>query len=445
MKTTILIGPNASKKSSELSKISQGKDNELHYIPSDRHTNSTTYGYLKQFFNYPNLSSSVSSVLLSPLIMGGYPLSAALDLVKEYLTMFNFQYLFNRKLESLSGGENKIVQIISNILIGRNGIILDNPFDMLDKFRSKEVLELIKKYLNLSEKKVNISNNLIIGITDSDSEAFLSNIEYSYPHNDILKIVIKKSLKRSYILESLLNELANKKSCTKASMNISIQNLSLSIPNEKNRTLFRRYYQKFYGGKVYLILGPNGIGKSLLLSAINGVLPKRIKITDGNICFDDKRLPEPYLKRRIMYRKSNFFNLFASTIYIPQNSIGLLATTNPFEVFNNFSNSYPLLSNYMKGLLEAEIIWNRPTLEASAGQIRFATHLLALIYAYLNPEVKWVFLDEPDSCLDILSQKTISDFVRMISDSGKGVIIVSHKEQNYNFAEIISLKENQND
>jgi len=340
----LLIGPNASGKSQELNLLVEKSIDKLSFLPKHLFTKSSTFGFLRQSTQNPQMSQRVFSNLAIPLLLSGQDEKKVKQEIINLLTYFNFDYLLNQNVKNLSGGELKIVSLLSELLLDRRFFIMDDPFGSLDSIRKNIVTEIIQKVLSDSFNNVTNLRNLIISLTDAGKTEFNLLTDTTTNHTEI-------NLLENKFQENTYTEFYERHLICRSRPNIgnlSITNLTLKI-KDQNRVLFDCANFLFQSGKINLFSCPNGSGKTLLLNIIMGYCPKEITIQSGNIYVEalDKSfdIPSRWIVQGLSkYSKNNkklksFRN--NKIIYVPQHCDYLLANYSPRSVSENivFSNS----------------------------------------------------------------------------------------------------------
>lgn len=164
-------------------------------------------------------------------------------------------------------------------------------------------------------------------------------------------------------------------------------------------------------GQIYGLLGPNGAGKTTTLRCIATLL----KPTDGSIqvCGFDT------VKESEKVRKS---------ISFLTNEIKLDPQFSPKYMFNFFGRLHGLeektinerrekLFHYF-GIKEFE---DKKIEELSTGMKQKASIAVSLVH---DPEV--IIFDEPTNGLDIVTARSVTDYLKLLKDEGKTVIISTH-------------------
>ncbi|RYF68162.1 MAG: urea ABC transporter ATP-binding subunit UrtE [Comamonadaceae bacterium] len=170
-------------------------------------------------------------------------------------------------------------------------------------------------------------------------------------------------------------------------------------------------------GKVTVLLGRNGVGKTTLLKSLMGLVP----IKSGSIEFDGKAIQKqtPYERARAgMGFVPQGREIFARLTVEENLRMGLAyksgSTPIPAELFELF----PILKQFM----------NRRGGDLSGGQ----QQQLAIARA-LAPKPKLLILDEPTEGIQPSIIKDIGRVIRMLADRGDMAIVLC--EQYYDFAQ----------
>ena len=170
-------------------------------------------------------------------------------------------------------------------------------------------------------------------------------------------------------------------------------------------------------GKVTVLLGRNGVGKTTLLKSLMGLVP----IKSGSIEFDGQAIQKktPYERARSgMGFVPQGREIFARLTVEENRRMGLAyksgSTPIPAELFELF----PILKQFM----------NRRGGDLSGGQ----QQQLAIARA-LAPGPKLLILDEPTEGIQPSIIKDIGRVIRMLADRGDMAIVLC--EQYYDFAQ----------
>jgi len=175
------------------------------------------------------------------------------------------------------------------------------------------------------------------------------------------------------------------------------------------RTLFTDFSKEIVAGRVTVIMGPNGTGKSSLLLALAGMIP-----TSGRIALRGKPLNE--------YARVEIAREIAWQGDLPPTEFGLTVEQRLQLAGGGVKRKRsPFLP---ASLMEVDGLLQRSLGELSSGE-RQRVELAALM---LRDAPVWL-LDEPTAHLDLRHQVTCLDMLRCQSKQGRAVVVVLHDIQ----------------
>lgn len=198
---------------------------------------------------------------------------------------------------------------------------------------------------------------------------------------------------------------------------IEIKNITKSFIKQTNN----KEYTKFLAdnnisfeakeGEVVGILGPNGAGKTTLLRMISGIMqPDSGTITIDNLNYKENN---EQIKKNIAFMSGN---------------TKLYKDISPYELLKMCGEYYQVFPNKLEQVIE-DII-KRFNMESfayqkienlSTGQYQRTCIARCLVH---NP--KYYILDEATSGLDVISSKTILDFINEEKAKGKCILYSTH-------------------
>jgi len=165
-------------------------------------------------------------------------------------------------------------------------------------------------------------------------------------------------------------------------------------------------------GDVYGLLGPNGAGKTTTLRMILGLL----KPTSGDASILGCRVSTDPLRMK-------------QSIGLVSASAGLYQWLTPREMLHYFALGYGLDKeralqriDELSKRMELERFLDRRCATLSTGQAQRVNLARALVH---DPPV--VLLDEPTRGLDVVGAKVVIDFVHLLRQSGKAIIVCTHQ------------------
>lgn len=184
---------------------------------------------------------------------------------------------------------------------------------------------------------------------------------------------------------------------------IEVNNVSFEIDGKK---ILKDINLKIPEGKIYGIIGPNGVGKTTLLRCLTGIY----ETTCGTVKYDGENVYDnPSVKEHIGYVADE--NIIHPNFRVK-------------EVIKFYKYSYPMFDEKKYNELNKifKIPENRFIFQLSKGmKMRLSIMLAFSIHA------KYLVLDEPTSGLDaILKNKLLKIFVDEVYDNNTTIIISSH-------------------
>ena len=164
-------------------------------------------------------------------------------------------------------------------------------------------------------------------------------------------------------------------------------------------------------GEVVGIIGPNGAGKTTLLRMIAGIMEP----TSGEVLIDNKTHQEDMIgiKKKIAFLSGN---------------TKLYKDISPYELLEMAGNYYEVdektLEKRIKDIVKKfnmSYFLNQKISTLSTGQYQRTSIARCLVH---NPD--YYILDEATSGLDVISSKSILDFIKEVKKENKCIIYSTH-------------------
>ena len=176
----------------------------------------------------------------------------------------------------------------------------------------------------------------------------------------------------------------------------------------RNKILLDNVSFKLFKKSFHVIIGHNGAGKSTLFN----ICSSNDKKYTGDIYFKNQNINLVKIKKSFLY--------FNTNLSFPTWWNVLEYIENFFYFFNNKNLSTRNIIEKLKEYGLEDKIKSNPNLLSSGEKKKISIVLIEL----LKPEL--VFLDEPDSNLDIDARKFIYKKLRNIANDGSSIFISSH-------------------
>ncbi len=196
---------------------------------------------------------------------------------------------------------------------------------------------------------------------------------------------------------------------------ISVKNISFSYV--KNKIVLNDISFDIKEGECVILLGPNGVGKSTLISLILGVN----KLQEGEISFDDIPLKNLKPKQKAGYLayipqliKGNDLTVYDTIILGRLPYYGIYPNSKDKELTEEFINKFNL-----------QEIKEKQTNQISGGERQITSIARGFIQ-----DSKVVIFDEPTSNLDISTQLRVLNFIRDEKENKNKSFLISMHDIN---------------
>ena len=324
--------------------------------------------------------------------------------LNDMLELFPINHLLNRDIFKLSGGEKQILCIAASYISGTEIIALDEPSSNLDEENITIIKGMLTK-LKDKGKTLIISEHRIFYLMDIIDRVFLiqdGKIKKAYTKTDFMKISSEKlnelGLRNNTKTELIVPENQNKGS-------FQIKNIEFQFNGENNKLILKNI--SFEMGKIYGIVGTNGLGKSTLLKCLIGLERK----SKDEIYLDGKKLSKTdRLKISSLVMQDVNHQLFTDSI-LSEVSLGT----------KNIESSY--VEDVLRKLDLYEFKDRHP-MSLSGGQKQRVA-----IASVLCKNSKLIFFDEPTSGMDYYNMMNISHLINECTSDNKIIFIVSHDQE----------------
>lgn len=158
-KTTGIIGNNGSGKTSLLEVLSLNIKTPGNITIKGKQLEKNKIGYLSQDIDTNFKKDTVISELQNVLEENNYPKTKQEKRKKDVLTMVNLTDYENRKINTLSNSEKKLLKIACVLIHNPKILILDEPFECLDNNEINNILKIIRLLKYRYKKTIIIASN----------------------------------------------------------------------------------------------------------------------------------------------------------------------------------------------------------------------------------------------------------------------------------------------
>lgn len=374
----------------------------------------------------------------------GLPQEEIMERMEYVLDLLNLQYLRNRSVANLSGGQRQAVCIASVLAMEPDILIMDEPVSSLDPNGKKMVQSILGQLSINGNTTVLVDNNLVwsagivdhvIGLLDGEvvfdgsRDDFFRDFELQERLGVIIpqEVEIYRELSRHfpgldlfYTVEEGRKQI-EKLICTKEFTNTEVSEEEKE-PIITVHNLGKTFSDGFHAlidvnanvakGKVVAILGQNGSGKTTFVKHLNGLY----KPTEGDVRYRGESIIHKTVakisKNIILVFQHPEHMLFEETV---ERELTFCARMQQVD----FSEEQ--ITEVLKAYhLEEE----RETfpLNLSMGK----KHMLTIL-SVLFSSADVIVLDEPTLGMDGFLIKELADMIKKLSGEGKTVIMISHE------------------
>ena len=314
------------------------------------------------------------------------------------------EYLMNRNIFELSGGEKQKIAIASIYALNPEIYVLDEPSSSLDIKTMNELSHIITKLKSIG-KTIVIAEHRLWYLKDIVDRAIYIEDgkiikEYSIDEIDNLREDERmrtglrhtnyKSIKAYVPSETACNENL-----------LKVENL---IFRKSAKTILHIDNLKFHYGNIIGIIGENGIGKSTFAKIVCGLYRE----SKGEFFKKNKRFSSrSRLKESLLIMQEVNCQLFTDSVY---DELLLTSKTKDKNVIDDWIDD-----------MDLKIISERNPHTLSGGQKQRVIILSALL-----SDKEILFFDEPTSGLDYRNMMIVAKNIKKVKEENRLILIISH-------------------
>lgn len=321
--------------------------------------------------------------------------------MEEMLELFPIEYLLNRDIFKLSGGEKQILCVAASYIAGTEIIVLDEPSSSLDNIYT----DILSKMISILKKKkitIIISEHRIYYLMDIIDKVFIiknGKIKSKYSREEFLKIK-SEDLNSMGIRDKIKVELMIRKADNCGEF--EIRNLEFKFNGEEDKLKINNLNLSI--GRIYGIIGKNGCGKSTFIRSLIGVEKKS---REEIYLYGKKLSKKNRLKKSSIVMQDVNNQLFTDSV-INEMKLGIkdIEEDKLEEILKNL-NLYHLKNSHPMSL--------------SGGQKQRVA-----IASAICKNSSFLFFDEPTSGMDFANMVKISNLIKSCKEDNKIIFIISH-------------------
>lgn len=212
------------------------------------------------------------------------------------------------------------------------------------------------------------------------------------------------------VKEDGMHQILEIKNITKT-FNLSRKQQKIERTNLKKRIAVNNLSFNAYEGEIYGLLGPNGAGKTTALRIISTLIKKdsgEVIVNGASITTDPGKVRSQIgfltseLKLDDFFTPNYLFNYFASLHNVPED----IVETRKKQLFDQFE-----ISEFREVRVS----------DLSTGMKQKVSLVLSIVH---DPKI--IIFDEPTNGLDVITAKTVIDFLLELKAAGKTIILSTH-------------------
>lgn len=329
-----------------------------------------------------------------------------LNNIQNISKLLQLESLLDKNVDELSSGQKQRIAIAAAFILKPKILILDEPISNLDKNGINTVVGMLKdikkqgttviisehrifEFAALADKIFHISDGVLENVWLPEEfikmDCFKLS-EYGFRHPDMVinRCKRNKRLNRDLLLKNLCYHYRN--------THFGIENINIEISK----------------GDIVALVGGNGAGKTILCKLLCGLISEK----SGSIIWDGKVL------KASQRRKISYFVMQDADYQLYADSVG-----NELVIGKKITEELKEKAQAALDLFKLKKYTNTHPASLSGGEKQRVT----IASAYCSNTAIYIF-DEPTSGMDGEGLLSFAEWVNLLANSGKIIIIITHDE-----------------
>ncbi|TPI14839.1 ABC transporter ATP-binding protein [Mesorhizobium sp. B4-1-3] len=206
---------------------------------------------------------------------------------------------------------------------------------------------------------------------------------------------------------------------------LDIRGLSAVLPN--GQRVLRSVSLSVHPGEVRALVGESGAGKTMIGKAVLGVLPKSVRIVEGEMLIEGEDLGrlDPKARRTLIGARTALIPQDPLTALNPSRRIGAQMIDRLVRILG--WNGEKADKRIRQLLDEVQIRDSERVLKSYPHELSGGMRQRVLIAAAFAAEPRLIVADEPTTALDVTVQKQILRLIAQLQrDHGTAILFVTH-------------------
>lgn len=380
----------------------------------DSYASTDTTFYYQQRWNVTEIDDYLKIKDLFPSIENG-------EWKNELFNLLSINKIWDKRIVSLSSGENRRFQLAKALSTHPSIIVIDNPFIGLDKEARENLCVLLTKMvetwglhiITVVSRNADIAGFIthVVRVERMVCGPKLKKIEYLNISSDMVSYKGLSVCAKQRITKMRTNTI-------EADVIVDFKGISLRYAD---KVIFNNLDWVVKNGEKWALLGPNGSGKSALLSLIYADNPQSYAC---QISLFGKRRGTGEsiwdIKKRIGYVSPELHRSYVRHIFV-ENVIAS-GLSDSIGLYRKISNKERAICAIWMDIFGIGAFAGKDFLTLSSGEQR-----LALLARAFVKDPLLLILDEPLHGLDSANRKLVMNIIQSFSDSPeKTLIMVTH-------------------
>lgn len=359
------------------------------------------------------------------IVLGNWPMKGIFvdekrmnTIAAEAMKHLDFDIDVTQKAGNTTSGVHQMICIARTLLQNPSVLILDEPTSALTKKETQILFRQVKALRDSGICCIYITHKLdeVFEIADRvvvfrDGELISEYGKESLDVSKIIRDIVGKESEKSFVRECHATD----------EISLSFRNISIQHPYASRKMLLENVSFDLRKGEILGLAGLLGSGRSELLKAAFGAMPK----VSGELYISDKPLniksPEDAIANGIgLLTENRAIDGYVKTMSVGQNMTLVILKKLKRGLFLSQKKENDLINQYFKRIRIKAPSPQTPILSLSGGNQQ-----KVLVTKWLMNSSKILLLDEPTRGVDVGAREEIYNLMSDLTKQGASIVMVS--------------------